>query len=243
MIHFTSTLSNPDPLALDRERAYFICEHGVPELRKLGGLEGLPLWHLVTIAEQPQDVQYSMLAAGIKVPPQEPEPASEPVAGIKLDVVIDRIDTTTDEEDERILAKIAAKRAAKKSGALFPEVAAEIELTEKRMEPTDDEFQSFWDAYPRHVDKKKAKTAFAKAFKSLRKTLSPAQAIKTIMDGVIVYAEHVDKDAICHPTTWLNGARWEDERESISNKPSLSRSRGSDYGEFHERTPEELAVF
>ena len=177
----------------------------------------------------------------MKVPEQDLEPEVAE-ARPAFDTLLDCIDETSDDEDERLLAKIAAKRAAKKSGALFPEVASEI-VTEKRMEPTEEEFQSFWDAYPRHVDKKRAKAAFARAFKTLRKTMTPEQVIKTIMDGVTVYAEHVDKDAICHPTTWLNGARWEDEREGISNKPGFSRSRGSDYGEFHERTPEELAVF
>ena len=236
-MHFTSTAVGYD---LEKARAQFIVEHGVPELFTVGGRDGVPLWYVVTIAEQSRDVQYSMLAAGIQVPKQEPEPAS-----VSVEDVIDNASRYSREERARIRAALDAADAAeqKPSGVLFPEVAAEIELTEKRMEPTEQEFQSFWEAYPRHVDKKRAKAAFARAFKSLRKTLSPEQAITTIMDGVAVYAEHVDKDAICHPTTWLNGARWEDERESISNKPAVARSRGSDYGEFHERTPEELAVF
>lgn len=243
---FVSTLSDADELAIEQERARFILQHGVHELRFCGGRDGIPLRYVVTIAEQPHEVQYSMLAAGIKVPKQEPEPVSEPSAEIHIDDVVNRIDTTTEEEDDRILAKINAKRAAKKSGALFPEVAEEIEFTEKRMEPTEDEFQAFWDAYPRKVEKKRAKAAFVKAFRSLRKTLSPEAAVAKIMQGVSVYSRNANQDALCHPTTWLNGERWEDDPAGIGTPDRMARrAENAMLGAYEprEKTPISEAVF
>ena len=99
-------------------------------------------------------------------------------------------------------------------GALFPD-AIEEKPQKGRMVPTDEEFEAFYQAYPRRVNKANAKVAFAKAFKTLRKTLAPDAVIETIMQGVSVYAKHANPDVLCHPTTWLNGCRWEDDPGSI----------------------------
>jgi len=67
-------------------------------------------------------------------------------------------------------------------------------------------FDQFWAAYPRKKGKGQARTAFEKA---LTKT-----DIDTILAGVEAYKEHedmYDPQFIAHPSTWLNGERWEDE--------------------------------
>ena len=68
-------------------------------------------------------------------------------------------------------------------------------------------FESFWEIYPKHQDKKKAKQKFLKA-------CTNEKEYKAIMDGLRnilpVWAKK-DTKYIPMPTTWLNGERWNDE--------------------------------
>jgi hypothetical protein len=83
------------------------------------------------------------------------------------------------------------------------------ELEPKNVELLNDisrKFDQFWAVYPRKKGKGQARTAFEKA---LTKT-----DIDTILAGVEAYKEHedmYDPQFIAHPSTWLNGERWEDE--------------------------------
>jgi hypothetical protein len=70
------------------------------------------------------------------------------------------------------------------------------------------EFDEFWKAYPRHVDKQKARKAWAK--------LRPPP-LKAILDALTWQRELPDwrkdhGDFVPYPATYLNGRRWEDER-------------------------------
>ena len=72
-------------------------------------------------------------------------------------------------------------------------------------------FETFWKNYPRKIGKGHARLAFARSLK-----VADAQ---TIIAGCHVFADHVRSEGteprfIPHPTTWLNGERWEDEVES-----------------------------
>jgi len=69
-------------------------------------------------------------------------------------------------------------------------------------------FDVFWFEYPRKKGKGQARKAFEKA---LEKT-----DIDTIIAGVESYkanADMSDPQFVAHPTTWLNGERWDDEYE------------------------------
>lgn len=88
-------------------------------------------------------------------------------------------------------------------------------------------FASFWKLYPRKTDKAKAQKAWAK--------LNPDQPLfKEIMQGLAKHSVSRDwvKDDgqfIPHPTTWLNGRRWEDEVKpagTVHNFPGQSRHTG-----------------
>lgn len=71
---------------------------------------------------------------------------------------------------------------------------------------TPDGFDRFWRAYPRKTDKKKARAAFAKVKVPVETLLAALEVQKKSAQWV--------KDGgayIPHPTTWLNGERWEDE--------------------------------
>ena len=85
------------------------------------------------------------------------------------------------------------------------------ELEPQNIEPVNDiseQFNKFWAMYPRKKGKGQAIKAFEKA---LLKT-----DLETILAGVEAYIEHedmYDPQFIAHPTTWLNGERWDDEHE------------------------------
>jgi hypothetical protein len=67
----------------------------------------------------------------------------------------------------------------------------------------DSEFDSFWNHYPKKVDKGAAVRAFRKAIKNTD--------VKEIIDGAIRYALDVnlpDKQFIKNPATWLNAESW-----------------------------------
>lgn len=68
-------------------------------------------------------------------------------------------------------------------------------------------FESFWEIYPKHQDKKKAKQKFLKL-------CTNEKEYKAIMDGlrnVLPMWAKKDNKYIPMPTTWLNGERWNDE--------------------------------
>lgn len=68
------------------------------------------------------------------------------------------------------------------------------------------EFDRWYSAYPRKIDKGHARTAF----KAARKKAT----LETLMDAVQRFAEEsrgTDAKFLAYPSTWLNGERWEDE--------------------------------
>lgn len=65
-------------------------------------------------------------------------------------------------------------------------------------------FDVFWTAYPRRVGKGAARKAFAKAIK--------LTDLRTMLEAIDRYVAHKpDWQHYCHPATWLNGERWDDE--------------------------------
>lgn len=70
----------------------------------------------------------------------------------------------------------------------------------------DHAFGIFWEIYPRHIAKAKARIAFEKAVQKERAAV--------IVEGARAYRRSVgdsDPKFIAHPTTWLNAERWTDE--------------------------------
>lgn len=84
----------------------------------------------------------------------------------------------------------------------------------------DEEFNLFWDAYPRKEGKQKARAAFDKVTVSLDVLLEAIEQQKQ--------SAQWSKDGgqyIPHPTTWLNGKRWEDEVVMAGNFPMGASGR------------------
>ena len=77
-------------------------------------------------------------------------------------------------------------------------------------------FERFWEAYPRHENRQKAQAAFTK--------LHPDEAMLGSMILAIEKQKATDQwqedggRYIPHPTTWLNGRRWEDEPPKATGK-------------------------
>lgn len=78
---------------------------------------------------------------------------------------------------------------------------------------TDSQFDEFWGSYPKKKDKKKAHNAFNR--------LSASNKQKAL-EGVVRYAKYCEERQtesrfILHPSTFLNGHRWEDELDAVSD--------------------------
>lgn len=69
--------------------------------------------------------------------------------------------------------------------------------------PPNDRFDEFWAAYPRHTDRKRALAAWRRL--SVTDRAAALDALPTQRSA------WRDPKFIPHPTTWLNGRRWEDE--------------------------------
>lgn len=75
------------------------------------------------------------------------------------------------------------------------------------------EFDEFWAAYPRKTDKGNAKKAWLKALKK-----KPAEQI--IAAAAAYAATKPEPKFTAHPTTWLNGERWDDELARSPTEPT-----------------------
>jgi hypothetical protein len=78
----------------------------------------------------------------------------------------------------------------------------------------DGDFERFWAAYPAKVGKDAAKRSFSKA-------IAAGVTVETMLIAIERYrrAKPPDRDW-CHPTTWLNQGRWNDEHP----EPAAARS-------------------
>jgi hypothetical protein len=88
------------------------------------------------------------------------------------------------------------------------------------------EFEAFWDAYPRHVGKAKARAAWEK----IAPDAATVQRIVSALGWQRTQPAWT-KDGgefVPHPTTWLNGRRWEDEpfHAPIETASATPRGKG-----------------
>jgi hypothetical protein len=82
-------------------------------------------------------------------------------------------------------------------------------------------FEDFWNAYPRHVGKGKAR----QLFEAIREKGKATGA--EMVAAAKVYASAVrgkEQQYIAHPSTWLNQERWTDELVSRSATKQLERA-------------------
>lgn len=121
--------------------------------------------------------------------------------------------------------------------ATEPEVKTRIEPVEQ-----DSKFTQFWKAYPRKTNKSFAERVFAKLKVDQQMLDKMLQAIA--LQNRTVWKDK-DQQYIPHPSTWLNGQRWEDEVSTFV-KPLTQAERATNLAlgrtsESRLLTPEEQA--
>lgn len=98
-----------------------------------------------------------------------------------------------------------------------------------------DDFETFWRAYPRRIAKGAAREKFAKAIK--------LTTLETMLEAIAAYIGHKpERIDFKHPATWLHQECWDDEWESEKPKLTgiaaaaerlLSNGSGSNYQPNH----------
>lgn len=124
--------------------------------------------------------------------------------------------TTADIQAKRDAGRAGGLAKASKSVAPASEMLDHIDSTAptKATAPTmpaapsllAQEFDSFWEHYPRKVGKAAARKAFAKALAA-----TEVSAIQEALRHLRQEVRGIDPRFIPHPTKWLNDGRWDDE--------------------------------
>ena len=122
----------------------------------------------------------------------------------------------------RVLPTVSPPTDTSDQGVLTPQsppadtagnLTRTTQLEPEELEPLNNinaQFDEFWAAYPRKKGKGQARKAFEKA---LEKT-----DLVTILAGVASYVANEDlsnPQFVAHPSTWLNGERWDDEHTEV----------------------------
>lgn len=108
-----------------------------------------------------------------------------------------------------IIDKFVASGTVRDSSPTFPDVSGrspldiDIDIDIKHMSNPDG-FDEFWSAYPRKADKKKAAKTWGR--------MTKANRALALADAPVRYA-NTELQYIPLPTTYLNGERWNDEKE------------------------------
>jgi hypothetical protein len=79
-------------------------------------------------------------------------------------------------------------------------------IEEEPIKNPSDVFEEFWKVYPRHVAKTAARTKFLAIAKTVDVDLVLAGARRFAEDPNLPETKYIP-----HPTTWLNGGRWDDD--------------------------------
>ena len=84
-------------------------------------------------------------------------------------------------------------------------------------------FERFWLAYPRKVSKKAARRVFLRLIAAEK---DPEDFLSRILAAVAEQTIALDwcrerKEFIPHPTTWLNGERWNDDLSVVRSNPHV----------------------
>ena len=112
-----------------------------------------------------------------------------------------------------------ANQADSVSVSVNDSVSVSDSVNRKNIYMTDTEFDKFWSEYPNKQNKKKSREKFLKLKLSLfDKIMEQLERFKESDDWI-----KNDGMFIPHPTTWINGERWEDEinNESDDNLPNF----------------------
>lgn len=102
-------------------------------------------------------------------------------------------------------------------------IQSKKEYTTNPPEGVTDRFDEFWQEVPRKIGKGTAKRAFAKAVKKVDPQI--------IIDAMRAHAKAMkgkDQQYIPHPSTWLNGERWDDEAPAPTDSGCEARRKAAE---------------
>ncbi len=111
-------------------------------------------------------------------------------------------ESEADTESESSLRSLSARADAPAGGT------ANLSEREIVLALLDEQFELWWQAYPRKVAKGQARRAYRAAIRRYRVTCDE------LLEAVRTYPFGHEERFIPHPTTWLNGERWRDERDT-----------------------------
>lgn len=187
---------------------------------------------LIDIYDEIPRSQKSPMGEGLSAGGEESVSATEAgVGGNDFSVMPYRADSVKMDKPRKNRSvksnRVSARAAAGKTG-----------VSGKTDDWPKDAFQQFWDNVPRRIGRKAAERAFERARKS-------GVAWGRFFAGVERWkAESARKETqfICHPTTWLNQGRWDDDPEpngGISGKTGQRAGRQSIWDRVNGKTMEQ----
>ncbi len=86
----------------------------------------------------------------------------------------------------------------------IPSTGIKIPNTNNKIHPLAEDFEKFWNAYPKKVSKEQARRAFYKAKPNM-------SVIIPVLEKFKACQQWQDKQYIPNPDTWVRNQRWEDE--------------------------------
>lgn len=101
------------------------------------------------------------------------------------------------------------------SAAIIQSNPIQIQSKSKSEDNAREDFEKFWSAYPRKAGNKQ------KAFDAFKKAGVPLETLLSAIETQKQSAQWTKDDGqfIPHPTTWLNGKRWEDQLPMDTRTP------------------------
>jgi hypothetical protein len=86
----------------------------------------------------------------------------------------------------------------------IPTTSIKIPTTNNKIHPLDEDFEKFWNAYPKKVSKEQARRSFYKVKPNI-------EVIIPVLEKFKACQQWQDKQYIPNPDTWVRNQRWEDE--------------------------------
>jgi len=112
-------------------------------------------------------------------------------------------------------------------GYAYPmDTSVTVTVTDTGTNPVNNDFETFWNEYPKKVGKKDAKKSFDKALKSVK--------AETMIRAVIAQKKsgqwlRENGRYIPNPATWLNQGRWDDEIQPVESKPKYKTAPSEEH--------------
>lgn len=157
------------------------------------------------------------------------------------DKVFGKVSDKVSFENERKEAKESKSNCySDTSDTVYPSYPSNsLEINKNKNNTVTDDFDEFWAAYPKKVDKYVARQSYTKARQKA--------TADEIMQGLNRYkqylsAEQTEKQFIANASTWLNQHRWENQYE-IEKKPDTAPVKKTQFHNFEERHTDYETLF